>query len=87
MSIIEYKKHSYFDQDFLGPKYFQFLAQIHTLPYNLIRFLCRKRPLIILDQAIPSQNTSQPRNFAQPSRKKSYSKLGSLQIHEDQAEL
>ena len=25
--------------------YFQFVAQIHTLPYNLISFLCGKRPL------------------------------------------
>ena len=29
--------------------YFQFLAQLHTLPYNLIQFLCGKRPLFFGD--------------------------------------
>ena len=33
------------NKTFWALAYFQFVAQIHTLPYNLISFLCGKRPL------------------------------------------
>ena len=36
--------------------YFRFLAQLHTLPYNLIQFLCGKRPLFFGD---PPHNKNQ----------------------------